>query len=66
MLELQAQQFAELAWGSIHSRTEGVESVGIRNSGIIIDATAAGEVCQNCGKVHGKGRLAAFLAELLG
>jgi hypothetical protein len=62
MLELQAEQFAELAWGSIHSRTEGVESVGIRNGGVIIDATPTeGEKCPGCGKVHGKNALAEFL-----
>ncbi len=62
MLELQAEQFAELAWGSIHSRTEGIESLGIRNGGVIIDVTAAeGEKCPGCGKVHGKNALAEIL-----
>ncbi|MEI8223740.1 MAG: hypothetical protein WCG20_01310 [bacterium] len=65
-LKKKAELFAEVAWGSIRSRIEDIESLEIRNGGAIIDVTAAeGEKCPNCGKVHGKGGLVELLELVL-
>lgn len=66
-LKKKAELLAELAWASIRSRIEDIESLEIRNGGSVIDVTAAeGEVCPGCGKVHGKGGIMQVLELMLG